>query len=83
MNKRFLLTAGDYYYPQSGTEDWVGIFATYEEASALISKTVEYDYFIQGPRKGQIKPGSKRELYKVGDRDVGWYEIVDLELWGK
>ena len=32
MNKPYLLIAGDHYYPQGDTSDWIGCFSTYEEA---------------------------------------------------
>ncbi len=32
INKPFLLIAGDFYYPSSGTDDWRGCFETEEEA---------------------------------------------------
>lgn len=79
--KNFLLLAGYYYYPQSGTDDWVGTYQTREEAEQLVSKEVEHDYFSRGPRKGQVK--ETRERYKVNGRVVDWYEIVDLDGWTK
>ncbi len=33
--KKFLLTAGDDYYPSQGDMDWIGCFATYEEAEII------------------------------------------------
>lgn len=77
--KRYLLTAGDGYYPQSGDGDWVGLFDTREEAEALITADHEHEYFSRGPRKGQIK--STRVVNKVKGRQVDWYEIIDLENW--
>ena len=41
MRKRFLLIAGDKYYPSSRTGDWRGCFETYEKAE---EKLKEYDY---------------------------------------
>jgi hypothetical protein len=35
--KYFLLTAGSNYYPESGTGDWIGFYATYEEALARVT----------------------------------------------
>jgi len=32
MNKPYLLIAGDKYYPEEGTQDWVACYATREEA---------------------------------------------------
>ena len=77
--KRFLLTAGDSYYPQSGDMDWVGIFETREEAEALISTKQEHEYFSRGPRKGQIK--QSRTITSIHGKKVDWYEIIDLENW--
>lgn len=34
MKRPFLLTAGDNYYPESGTDDWIGCFETYELAES-------------------------------------------------
>ena len=33
--KPYLLIAGDNHYPQSGTGDWIGCFATEEEAKTI------------------------------------------------
>jgi hypothetical protein len=44
MNKPYLLIAGDNYYPDSGTKDWKGTYATYEEAEAAL-KDIEYDWY--------------------------------------
>ena len=38
MNKPFLLIAGWDYYPIRGTGDWVGCFASHEEAEKMIEK---------------------------------------------
>lgn len=77
--KRYLLTAGDGYYPQSGDGDWVGMFETREEALALIQTETVHEYYSRGPRKGQIK--SSTEIKKIFDRQVDWYHIIDLENW--
>lgn len=68
--KKFLLLAGDYYYPGARTNDWVGCYSTKEEAESHITKTsLEY--------KGRII-----YKYKLNNIDpVDWYEIVDLEEW--
>lgn len=39
-NKYYLLIAGENYYPNRGTGDWIGTFETHEEAEAKI-KTVK------------------------------------------
>ena len=68
--KKFLLLAGENYYPGGKTDDWIGCFATREEAeNAVIKEPWEY--------KGET-------LYdkKINGRDyVDWYEIVDLDEW--
>lgn len=77
--KKFLLIAGACYYPQSGTNDWVGCFNTYEEAKSKVLVKETHEYFSKGPRKGQIK--ETRKHYEIDGREVDWYEIVDLEEW--
>ena len=68
--KKFLLLAGQDYYPGRKTDDWVGCYSTKEEAESHITKTsLEYK-------------GRTLYTYKVNDIDpVDWYEIVDLEEW--
>lgn len=77
--KKFLLIAGYSYYPQSGTDDWIGCFASYQEATALIKKEQIHEFFSRGPRKGQIK--ETREKLFVNGQERDWYDIVDLEEW--
>ena len=73
--------AGDCYYPQSGTNDWVEVFETREEAeSKVVKKQGPHDLFSKGPRKGQIKREGEWYYY-IGERKYDWYEIVDLEEW--
>lgn len=47
----------------------------------MVEKVIINDVFQGGPRKGQIK--SSRSTYKINNRCVDWYEIVDLECWEK
>ena len=77
--KRYLLTAGDGYYPQSGDADWVDMFETRQEAENLIQRETVHEYFSRGPRKGQIKSSSEKTT--IRGRQVDWYEIIDLENW--
>jgi hypothetical protein len=84
MNRPYLLIAGDHYYPQGGTSDWIGCFSTYEEALGQVQFVVSHDYYTKGKNKGEIK--STRTTYKVkggeyGARGCDWYEIVDLRGW--
>lgn len=68
--KKFLLLAGQDYYPGAGTDNWIGCYDTYEEAEAqIIVKTTKYvDREIQN-------------YYLSESESVDWYEIVDLEEW--
>jgi hypothetical protein len=68
--KKFLLLAGDYYSPRQGTDNWIGCFATREEAeNAIIKEPDEHK-------------GKTYYKYKTNDTDyVEWYEVVDLEEW--
>ena len=42
--KKFLLIAGDDYYPRAGTDNWIGCFATREEAENAIANE-EADWY--------------------------------------
>lgn len=81
--KRFLLIAGDGYYPDYGTGDWVGCFETKEEAESQITKEYQIEYFKSGPRKGKEKARREiRSVLKNGRKsEFDWYEIVDLNDW--
>jgi hypothetical protein len=48
LKKRYLLTAGDNYYPESGTGDWKGCFETFEEAKAQVSNAGPARYKVAG-----------------------------------
>lgn len=77
--KKYLLIAGDFYYPQGGTEDWKGCYATIEEAKARITTEEIPILFMQGKRKGQVKEIHKSFL--LDGYHIDWYDIVDLEAW--
>lgn len=47
MEKYFLLIAGDHYYPQSGTQDWIKTFSSEEEAKSYVTKIRDWKYLIQ------------------------------------
>jgi hypothetical protein len=84
MNKPYLLIAGDYYYPQGRTSDWISCFSTYEEAREQVEFVVSHVYYTKGGNKGEIK--STHTTYKVkggeyGVRQCDWYEIVNLREW--
>ena len=67
--KRFLLIAGDNYYPESGTEDWIATFKTRAEAEAEVKINPS---ILGDPRSaGSIIRGIRYD----------WHEIVDLKEW--
>lgn len=68
MNKRYLLIAGDTYYPSSGTRDWIGFFDTYEEAESQLTYSV-----------GKY---SDNYIDKNGNT-YDWYHVIDLWKWTK
>lgn len=82
--KPYLLIAGDNYYPDAYTGDWIGTFATREEAESAVRAEKQTSLFLRGPLKGQVK--KEWEEYRVnhpsyGDQRVDWYEIIDLRKW--
>lgn len=58
LNKPFLLIAGECYYSDSGTRDWIACFESYEEALAEIKEErilrthVIKRYEVQNRRNG-------------------------------
>ena len=84
MNKPYLLIAGDHYYPQGDTSDWIGCFSTYKEAREQVESVTTHDYYARGKNKGEIKSTHTSYVVKGGEygaRDCDWYEIVDLRRW--
>ena len=76
MKKPYLLIAGYDYYPDFGTNnwnDWIGCFATREEAQ---SKIIDRSY-----EKGDIRI-SKFEIIDCGEKNSNrdWVKIVDLRM---
>ena len=69
--KRYLLVAGDHYYPRSGDGDWIAAFETYEEAFSLIEDARDKpgigDYIINYPLGAKVR--------------CDWFEIIDLSNW--
>ena len=66
MDKPYLLIAGDRYYPEAGTGDWLQCFETEEEALSLISPADDGTYII-------------KDFSHYNNYD--WYKIVDLRKW--
>jgi hypothetical protein len=48
LKKRYLLTAGDGYYPCSGTRDWIACYETQEEAEAQVTRTDDGSFRVAG-----------------------------------
>jgi len=44
--KRFLLVAGDQYYPGAGTKNWIGCFESCEAAAEKVQFDKEFSNFI-------------------------------------
>ena len=77
--KRFLLTAGDHYYPEAVTGDWIACFTTEAEAEATVTRTEVFHTYKSGPRKGQ--KFSNGFNISINGRTYDWYEIIDLSSW--
>lgn len=64
--KRYLLTAGNKYYPLKGTGNWIKMFDSISEAQEQIidvtSNRYDNEYLIYG-------------------QTFNWYDIIDLENW--
>jgi hypothetical protein len=65
--KRYLLAAGDNYYPNSPPGDWIDFFDSYDEAKE------EVEQMMDGPKY--------KDSYKIRDKFYDWYEIIDLLNW--
>jgi hypothetical protein len=79
IKKRFLLTAGDSYYPSSGSHDWIGFYETIEDAESMVEKTKVIKYYNQGKNKGAYK--SIIYTFSINGDTVDWYEIIDIMDW--
>ena len=77
--KRFLLIAGDTYYPQGGVDDWIGCFLTYEEAASKVTLVEHKRIITHGKRKGQEEITGKS--HQINGRNYDWWDIVDLREW--
>lgn len=69
MEKPFLLIAGDVYYPNKATGDWIACFETLKEASDAVVELND----------GHPWDGK----YQINNSRYDWYEIVDLRNWAK
>lgn len=71
--------AGDNLYPEAGTENWIGCFATLVDAQAAFQVKEVPKYangkFSSDPTKKTITK------YVIDGKAHDWYEIVDLRKW--
>lgn len=79
--KYFLLIAGDTYYPEGGTGDWIGCFQTYEEAVSKVSIVEHKRTITRGKLKGQEEITGKS--YQIDGRNYDWWDVEDLDVWIK
>jgi hypothetical protein len=70
--KNFLLIAGDNYYPESGTDDWIAAFETHEEAKAEVVTEPSCDPSVTERWWG---------AHLIRGCHYDWYEIVDINKW--
>ena len=77
--KPFLLIAGDNYYPEAYTGNWIGCFSTYEEAATKVILVEHKRIITHGKRKGQEEITGKS--HQIDGRDYDWWDIVDLREW--
>lgn len=84
MKKPYLLIAGDFIYPNGGTEDWVGCFETITDAESRVKRIELSSHYKSGKMKGKVKYKSTTYTILKLDGSIeyrDWYEIVDLRGW--
>jgi hypothetical protein len=65
--KKFLLIAGDNYYPEAGTEDWIATLKTEEEAASEVTPKTSLDHWLGA--------------WEIRGCHYDWYDIIDLREW--
>lgn len=68
--KPFLIIAGQDYYPQWETKDWIKTYETLEEAINQI-KEIPNRFGYQ----------DEENSYLINNHKYDWYKIVDLREW--
>ena len=71
MNRFYLLTAHDHYYPEAGDHDWIDCYETYEQARTAV---VEIEASHGGKKYQILKPNGKTI-------ECDYFEIIDLREW--
>jgi len=75
----YLLIAGECYYPNADTGDWIGCFPTMDAAKSKVTNIEHKRTITKGEKKGQEEV--THTTYVVNGRKCDWYEIVDLRDW--
>lgn len=75
----FLLIAGDCYYPQADTGDWIGCFPTFDAARAQVTNIDHKRTITKGAKKGQEEV--THTSHSINGREYDWFDIVDLRDW--
>jgi hypothetical protein len=71
----FLLIAGEQYYPDAGTGNWLGCFSTATEAERQVEKI---DHYFTGETRKHIVCDTE---YKINNTTYDWYRIINLNEW--
>lgn len=66
--KPFLIIAGQWYYPQCKTHDWIKAYETLEEAQKQIEEIPNNEKY-------------RESYYMIDGHAYDWYTIVDLREW--
>ena len=71
------MTAGEQYYPSSGTDDWIGCFETYDEVINEVFSVVVPKFHSKKFGGGMVTK------YRIKGKDYDWYDVVDLRDWAE
>lgn len=77
--KYYLLIAGDHYYPQAYTNNWIKTFETYEEAKSQVTQKDFKRTITKGKRKGEEEFIFSK--YIINENEYDWFDIVNLHDW--
>jgi hypothetical protein len=75
----FLLIAGDNFYPEADTRDWIGCFPTFDAARAQVTNIDHKRTITKGAKKGQEEV--THTSHSINGREYDWFDIVDLRDW--
>jgi len=79
--KFYLLTMGNWHYPQDGDKDWIGTFSSRKEAidSFTVITKERGTFDLNGiPYK---KEPEIQYLHINTNKTYDWYNIIDLREW--